>query len=237
MTGKLLQQAIQQYSTDKNKSPVAYVSLAHQLGPTSSARISYTAPCKRLLQTQKTPHQPMEDVQTIVRIFSQCTVHKMTQLSGCDFYNLPLDNLPNQYYLWESDLTSQFSEMTNHVLSSITNKTSLPSHSHLIPNMSAIKQGGLGLQHPRTNTISSYMSTTKRCLQYTHQGIWLGYNKNRPILPHSIRHLYSDWETSKDAHEQYSENTFMTSLPYVVRDPILISIMSSMLPSTNHEKP
>eukprot|EP00956_Cyclotella_meneghiniana_P033210 scaffold94416_cov109-Cyclotella_meneghiniana.AAC.1 len=62
----------------------------------------------------------------------------------------------------------------------------------------AIKQGGLGLQHPRTNAISSYMSTTKRCLQYAHQGVWLGFNKNRPILPDSIRSLYLDWETSND---------------------------------------
>eukprot|EP00956_Cyclotella_meneghiniana_P043801 scaffold288090_cov76-Cyclotella_meneghiniana.AAC.3 len=121
----------------------------------------------------------------------------MTHLFGCDVHNSPLDDLLNQYYLWESELTSQFSDMTNHVLSSITNKNNLPPHSHIIANMS-IKQGGLGLQHPRTNAISSYMSTTKRCLQYAHQGVWLGFNKSRPILPDSIHILYLDWETSND---------------------------------------
>eukprot|EP00956_Cyclotella_meneghiniana_P030849 scaffold79094_cov35-Cyclotella_meneghiniana.AAC.4 len=37
----------------------------------------------------------------------------MMHFFGCDVYNSPLDNSPNQYYLWESDLTSQFSDKTN----------------------------------------------------------------------------------------------------------------------------
>jgi len=199
--GKLLQQAIQQYSTDKNKAPVEVTDGLCILGtPIGSHKFCQTflqTAMQKAISDSKKLLSNLEDLQTITRIYSQCAVHKMTHFFGCDAYNSPLDNLPNQYFLWESDLTSQFSNMTNHVLSSITNKNSLPPHSHLITNIS-IKRGGLGLQHPRTNAISSYMSTTKRCLQYANQGIWLGYNKNRPILPNSIRHLYSDWETSND---------------------------------------
>ena len=201
MTGTLLQQAIQQYSTDKDKSPVEVTDGLRVLGsPIGSHNYCKTFLSDAMQKATSDAHKllnNLDDLQTITRIYSQCTVHKMTHLFGCDVYNSSLDDLPNKYYLWESDLTSQFSDMTNHVLSSITNKNELPTHSHIIANM-AIKQGGLGLQHPRTNAISAYMSTTKRCLQYAHQGVWLGFNKNRPILPDSIRCLYLDWETSND---------------------------------------
>jgi hypothetical protein len=40
------------------------------------------------------------------------------------------------------------------------------------------------------------MTTTKRCLQYVHQGVWLGFNKPCPLLPRTITSLYEDWESS-----------------------------------------
>jgi hypothetical protein len=40
------------------------------------------------------------------------------------------------------------------------------------------------------------MSNCKRCLQYSTQGVWLGFNKPRPQLPTPIKILYDDWETS-----------------------------------------
>jgi hypothetical protein len=44
--------------------------------------------------------------------------------------------------------------------------------------------------------INAYMTTTKRCLQYVHQGVWLGFNKPRPLLPAAITSLFQDWEVS-----------------------------------------
>jgi hypothetical protein len=40
------------------------------------------------------------------------------------------------------------------------------------------------------------MATTKRCLQYAHEGVWLGFNKPKPPLPPSIKLLYNNWNTS-----------------------------------------
>jgi hypothetical protein len=81
--------------------------------------------------------------------------------------------------LWNSTLTltNQFSDMTEYMLTNITNSTSLPTHAHIIANLS-IKQGGLGLQHPRLNAITSFIlsNSTKRCLQYTQCGVMLGHN-------------------------------------------------------------
>jgi hypothetical protein len=42
------------------------------------------------------------------------------------------------------------------------------------------------------------MTTTKRCLQYAQQGVWLGLNKPRPILPTPITLLYQQWESSQN---------------------------------------
>jgi hypothetical protein len=61
----------------------------------------------------------------------------------------------------------------------------------------SIKEGGLGIQNPRTNAINVYMTTSKRCLQYAQEGVWLGFNKTRPQFPPAIKSLYDDWDSSK----------------------------------------
>lgn len=58
----------------------------------------------------------------------------------------------------------------------------------------SVNEGGLGLQHPRTTAISSYMMSTKRSLQYAQEGVWLGMNRERPMLPTQITRLYKNWE-------------------------------------------
>jgi hypothetical protein len=84
--------------------------------------------------------------------------------------------------------------MVDNFLSNLTNLETLPPHAHIIASMS-INQGGLGLQNPRGNAITSYMTSSKRCLQYAFEGVWLGRDKPRPMLPTSITSLYRGWET------------------------------------------
>jgi hypothetical protein len=60
----------------------------------------------------------------------------------------------------------------------------------------SIKEGGLGIQNPRTNAINTYMTTSKRCLQYTQEGVWLGFNENGREFPPAIKFLYEDWDRS-----------------------------------------
>ena len=40
--------------------------------------------------------------------------------------------------------------------------------------------------------------SSKRCLQYTHEGVWLGPNKPRPMLPNSITSLYTNWQSDNN---------------------------------------
>jgi hypothetical protein len=84
--------------------------------------------------------------------------------------------------------------MVDNFISNLTNLETLPPHAHIIASMS-INQGRLGLQNPRGNAITSYMTSSKRCLQYAFEGVWLGRDKPHPMLPTSITSLYSSWET------------------------------------------
>jgi hypothetical protein len=137
----------------------------------------------------------LDDLQTSLRIFSMCTAHKVTHLFSHDVLNANLDELPSNFWLWDSPMTARFNDMTADFIANITKQQSLPTHSQLISNIS-IREGGLGIKTPRTCAINTYMSNCKRCLQYSTQGVWLGFNKPRPQLPTPIKILYQDWETS-----------------------------------------
>jgi hypothetical protein len=137
----------------------------------------------------------LDDLQTILRLYSTCTAHKLTHLLSCDVTNTPLEDLPRDIHLWNSELTDSFSRMTEEIICNITGTTSLPAHAHVISNIS-INQGGLGLNHPRLHAITSFMLSTKRSLQYSQCGVWLGHHTPPPRLPTSITTLYANWETS-----------------------------------------
>ena len=138
----------------------------------------------------------LDDLQSSLRIFSTCTSHKITHLFSHDVLNTNIDDLPHNHWLWDSPMTCKFNNMTSDFIANITNQHSLPAHSQLISNLT-IQEGGLGIKTPRTCAISAYMSHCKRCLQYSEQGVWLGFNQNRPQLPPQIKLLYQDWEHSQ----------------------------------------
>jgi hypothetical protein len=120
----------------------------------------------------------LEDLQNTLKLFSVCTAHKVTHLSSPAVYNTPLGELPNNYWLWDSAMTTQFSAMTSNLIAHITNATALPTHAQLMSNIS-INRGG--------HAITSYMTNSKRCL---------GFNKTHPQFPPAIKLLYNDWESS-----------------------------------------
>ena len=202
--GHDLDKAIESYSrakdTNGNMTKVEVVDGLRVLGvpigsATFCASFLETALKKATSDTHKIL-EGLEDVQSMVRVYNMCTVHKLTHLFGTDVINTPTATLPSNYFLWNSTMTTNFSTMTNSFLQSAIESEPLPPHAELITSMS-VKAGGLGLQHPRTCAVAQFMLTTKRCLQYCHDGVWLGYNKPRPKLPHTITHLFNDWKSSE----------------------------------------
>jgi hypothetical protein len=203
-TGIQLTATISKYSTTQANSisvPVEVTDGLRVLGaPIGSRTFCQTFITKALGKAQTDANKlltGLEDLQTTLRLYSMCTAQRITHLFAHDVYNTEISELPDHYWLWNSDMTDQFSTMTADLLANITNQSILPVHSQLISGIS-ILQGGLGIQSPRCNAISTYMTTTKRCLQYVHQGVWLGFNKPRPLLPLAITTLYQDWEVSNN---------------------------------------
>lgn len=204
MAGVALEEAVAEYSTTKVDGRVVPVEVTDGLrvlgAPIGSVEFCQKFILKALDRAKSDAAKlltNLDDLQTTLRLFSMCTANKVTHLFAHDVYNTSPDDLPENLWLWDSNLTNEFSTMTADLLANITNKHDLPAHSQLISNIS-INEGGLGIQNPRTNAITAYMTTTKRCLQYAHDGVWLGFNKPKPCLPPSIKLLYSNWTTSQN---------------------------------------
>jgi hypothetical protein len=201
MRGKLLKQAISKYSVkmvDGIPSSVEVTDGLRVLGaPIGSASFAqdfmHKIPHNAINDSQKLL-AGLDDIQTMMRLFSSCTVHKITHLFSFDVFHTPLNAMPTLFYLWESTLCNSFTQMVENFIYQLTNVDHLPPHSSLISTLT-VNQGGLGLQHPRANAITVYMTSSKRCLQYAFEGVWLGRDKPRPLLPQSITSLYTNWQT------------------------------------------
>ena len=74
-------------------------------------------------------------------------------------------------------------------------KKNILEHSALIAAMTT-KQGGLGIQHPRSTVISMYFLTMERNIQYATEGIWTNNHTPTITLPGHLRSLYADWENN-----------------------------------------
>ena len=71
----------------------------------------------------------------------------------------------------------------------------MPNHSQLIATVS-VKQGGLRLPHPMQSAIPTAIVTTKRCIQFATEGVWMSDEFAPVTLPQLITSLQSNSETS-----------------------------------------
>ena len=166
----------------------------------------------------------LDSDQTIIQLFRTCTAHKMTHLFAADVLNKPMDMLPNNWHLWDSDMAQSFTSMVDNIISFVTKRDSVPDHALLIASMST-STGGLGFQHPRSSAIPSFMLTTRRCIQYATDGVWIGHTSTPVTLPSYITSLYSDWESS-------STHTFQVFRKYL--DPIVSICVSEQVDDPLH---
>lgn len=134
--------------------------------------------------------------QTKLQLFKTCTVHKVTHLYSADVLSSIPSNLPQNWHLWRSSMVDDFNTMCNNFLCSLTEREDMPAHSQLISHMST-SSGGLGIQHPRCTAIPMFVLTTKRCLDYCFNGVWLDRTAPTVELPTNITDLFTDWRTSE----------------------------------------
>ena len=202
MLGQSLKKAIEEFSTElKNEVRTPYEEckglrvLGVPIGSQKYCQDFIMGRMKKAIEASKSILEGLEDRQTMLQVFKACTVHKMTHLFAADVLNCDESKLPNNWHLWSSDMSDQFTIMIRDFLASLTDRTSIPDHSLLISNMSTNK-GGVGLQHPRCTAIPSLILTLKRCIEYTNQGVWIGRTEDPVKLPRNVTILYENWQSS-----------------------------------------
>ena len=135
----------------------------------------------------------LDNKQSVLQLFKFCTAHKMTHLFSADV--LAATKHPKNWNTWDSDLCSDFNAMISHMISALTNNSATPEHDILIASMST-KQGGLGIQHPRSTAIPAYFPTMKQNIQHATEGVWTCDHAPPIALPTHIKHMYQDWRSS-----------------------------------------
>ena len=150
---------------------------------------------QRALECSRAIASSLDSKQTIMQLFKTCTVHKMTHLFAADVVNNEMYDMPETWNIWQSDMTDKFTDMIEEMISNITSRPSIPRHSRLIATMS-VSSGGLGLQHPISAAIPTFILQTKRNLQYMNQGVWVSDTLPPVPLPPHITSLFTDWKTS-----------------------------------------
>jgi hypothetical protein len=131
MTTLALERAIGTYSTNKND---AGTSIPHEatdglrvLGaPIGLAEFCNNLIKKAIARTQSNAVKlitNLDDLQTMLHLYSVCTVHRITHLFGHAVYNTPLQEFPTNYWLWDSLMTTKFGNMTADLIAHVTNLT------------------------------------------------------------------------------------------------------------------
>ena len=199
-----IEQAITTYSISKATNPtdppipVELTEGCRLLGaPVGSARFARDFCFQRVAAAIADAHTlttSVSDLQTRLRLFSQCTIHKLPHLLGYDvLHHLPLDYDMSgvNWEGWEGPLI----DATNHLISNFFKQllglsTSLPSHSLFIAQ-GGIPSGGLGLYRPGARAIPDFVLTMAKASNYAEHGIRFHAEAPNYILPSSIRSLYN----------------------------------------------
>eukprot|EP00984_Skeletonema_dohrnii_P016248 scaffold7173_cov81-Skeletonema_dohrnii-CCMP3373.AAC.1 len=135
----------------------------------------------------------LEDDQTILQLYRQCTTQRLNHLFPADVYahatnsNCP----PSRWHQWDSPTTKAFDELNKNVILAITQKETMPIHSQLLTNIDT-KRGGIGITSPRLKAIPSFILATKTTLDTIYNGVNLGKHRKRYMLPQPITSLYED---------------------------------------------
>ncbi|EED86272.1 predicted protein, partial [Thalassiosira pseudonana CCMP1335] len=142
-------------------------------------------------------YEGLTDLQTMIRLFKTCTLHKVTHLFSSDVVHAfnGISARPPDWDRWHSTMTDQFSTLLNSFLARVLTTSTIPPHAHVISTIS-LQNGGLGMQHPRLTAVPSFVFTTKRCIQYAEQGIILPATTSSITLPKTLTSLYKNWRNA-----------------------------------------
>ena len=244
-----LQTAISTYSTKKDansiQQPHEVCDGLRILGvPIGSQAFCINFIHNSFLQTAKDATKVLEglsDKQTRLRIFKMCTLHKMTHLFASEVHITATDDLPDEWDCWESPLSTQFTTLISSYLQTLLN-TNTTSYSSLTISTLGIRNGGLGLQHPKATAIPTFVLTTKRSIDYAINGIYLPSSPTIAPLPECVTTLYHNWH-KQDSHIFNIFNKYAPQLAQICHkasnndttDPLSTFINATSIPYAREE--
>ena len=154
--------------------------------------------CKRFIyltdhgqgtQTQQNYTRPFTQQTIGMQLYKFCALQKMTHLFGADAL------AQKRTTQGIGTRGTVICARTSNVLASLTSNKIILKHSALIASMTT-KQGGLGIQHPRSTVILSYFLTMRCNIQYATEGIWASNHTQPIVLPEHLRSLHKNWQDS-----------------------------------------
>ena len=139
----------------------------------------------------------LEDDQTILQLYRQCTSQRLNHLFPSDIYahEAETECEGGMWQFWDSKTTRDFDNNNQHIIKAITNKTHLAYHSKILMNIGT-KMGGIGINTPRNRAIPASILATKGTLNTIYNGVYLSKHRERVMLPDSITSLYKDRENN-----------------------------------------
>ena len=131
------------------------------------------------------------DLQTRLRMFSQCIIQKLPHLLGADvMHHQSLHSLPHSWHGWNGPLSKSIDSIIHNFLATLTSQQQLPSHAIIIANIS-VGLGGLGILNASHRAAPDFVFTMTSAMRYATNGFL--FNKDIPNshLHPSIANLFS----------------------------------------------
>ncbi len=116
-----------------------------------------------------------------------------------------VDDLPDNFWLWDSELTNQFSIMTSNLIANITNKHELPMHSQLSPTYQSTKVALASQIHAPTLSLLTWLPPKDVSNMHTKE-----YGLDLTSLNHPCRHP-SNFSTITGIPQQIEHGKSLTS--------------------------
>jgi hypothetical protein len=130
------------------------------------------------------------DKHTALRLFLQCTLHKLPHLLGTEVLYRFRESAYDGWNDWNGPLAAGIHEMVDEFLATITQRNTIPLDSRLIAYIS-IAQGGLGLMDASARAIPDFVLTMSRAARYAAKGASFSKDADPLPLPHTLASLFA----------------------------------------------
>ena len=139
------------------------------------------------------------DLQTRLRIFTQCTIQKLPHLLGADImHNLPDDFLDGDtnWWNWNGPLTAQLDAIISSFLATLLGREDIPTYALLISQIS-VGMGGLGLLNASHRAAPDFVITMASAMKMANDGIGLNKDLEPFEFCQSITDLYLPYQNPR----------------------------------------